>query len=682
MINYRLKINFQDAKTLTSDICFVSGDINSNTLIFEFYDEGKRVDISNYTLSVRAKRSDGVVIASAGTIKDNTAIFTPENNFYAVPGELYMEIALSDSVGRYATTKIIVASVVQGLGEAAVDGADNLSVYVTLLNEAQNKINQANELIKKGAVVGRSGKGEKSEIFNDYTTNNAYGDYSHAEGYSTSAGMMGFYYYSIAFGEDSDTITLTDKQNELTDKDFSEILAKYPEGAVISIINNAKDNNSKFINCSKILSIDGNVVTVEKLPFNSVEMIKEPAMNDYTFWVESMPDVGVVSLGWYSHSEGENTRAGERAAHSEGRETFAYGQYSHAEGSKTLAGHTAHAEGGSTKATGSMAHAEGFDTEASGTYGAHSEGMYTVASGSYGSHAEGKNTKASGDFGSHAEGYYTEAEGLYGAHAEGMYTVAASNVQHVQGKYNVIDKNNTYAHIVGGGDAEDEYDEDGNLVKRNRKNIHTLDWHGNATFEGRITSKGDIYVGDEKVATEKKLVEEIDKIVVLNHNNSNLKNGSAKGSLKSTGSETEGTKPIGEDSIALGCQVKAPGLRAFAEGDGTTASGSYGVHAEGRETVASGSYGCHAEGFGTIAASNTQHVEGRYNVKDTAHKYVHITGGGESDTKRKNIHTIDWSGNAMFEGSVKCCAVILTSPSGKQFKLTVDDNGSLITEAL
>lgn len=153
MINYRLKINFQDAKVLTSDICFVSGDVNSSKLIFEFYDEGKRVDISNYTLSVRAKRSDGVVVASAGFIENNTAIFAPENNIYAVPGDLYMEIALSDASGKYATTKIIIASVVQGLGEAAIEGADNLSVYVTLLNQVQSKLDQANKLIEESIPV-------------------------------------------------------------------------------------------------------------------------------------------------------------------------------------------------------------------------------------------------------------------------------------------------------------------------------------------------------------------------------------------------------------------------------------------------------------------------------------------------------------------------------------------------
>ncbi len=153
MINYKIKINFQDTKILTSGIELVSGDVGAYKFSFEFYDNGKRVDISKYTLTIRARRSDGVVVAGAGNIQDNAAVFIPENNFYAVPGELYMEIALSDSAGRYATTKIIIASVVQGLGEEAIEGADKLSVYVTLLNDAQSKIDQANRLIEDSVPV-------------------------------------------------------------------------------------------------------------------------------------------------------------------------------------------------------------------------------------------------------------------------------------------------------------------------------------------------------------------------------------------------------------------------------------------------------------------------------------------------------------------------------------------------
>lgn len=60
------------------------------------------------------------------------------------------------------------------------------------------------------------------------------------------------------------------------------------------------------------------------------------------------------------------------------------------------------------------------------------------------------------------------------AMALGEGTKAYSKYQLVHGKYNDLDANNIYAHIVGGG----EYD--------NPKNIYTLDWKGNAEFAGSI----------------------------------------------------------------------------------------------------------------------------------------------------------------------------------------------------
>ena len=61
------------------------------------------------------------------------------------------------------------------------------------------------------------------------------------------------------------------------------------------------------------------------------------------------------------------------------------------------------------------------------------------------------------------------------ATALGEGTKAYSDYQLVHGKYNDLDANNIYAHIVGGG----KYNEP--------KNIYTLDWEGNATFEGKVS---------------------------------------------------------------------------------------------------------------------------------------------------------------------------------------------------
>ena len=79
------------------------------------------------------------------------------------------------------------------------------------------------------------------------------------------------------------------------------------------------------------------------------------------------------------------------------------------------------------------------------------------------------------------------ASGL-NSHAEGSGTKASSENQHVQGKYNIEDIDNTYAHIVGNGTSS------------TRSNAHTIDWDGNAWFKGKIKLGGDDYSKGSEVA--------------------------------------------------------------------------------------------------------------------------------------------------------------------------------------
>ena len=101
----------------------------------------------------------------------------------------------------------------------------------------------------------------------------------------------------------------------------------------------------------------------------------------------------------------------------------------------------------------------------------HTEGYETTAS-NFSSHAEGFGAAAIGES-SHAEGYSTTASGHY-SHTEGEVTRAYGRCQHVQGKFNVIDSQGKYAHIVGNGGSVS-----------NRSNAHTLDWSGVPWFKGR-----------------------------------------------------------------------------------------------------------------------------------------------------------------------------------------------------
>jgi hypothetical protein len=142
--------------------------------------------------------------------------------------------------------------------------------------------------------------------------------------------------------------------------------------------------------------------------------------------------------------------------------------------------------------------------------------------------------------------------------------------------------------------------------------------------------------------------------------------------------EGSDTTASGDYSHAEGSDTTASGIASHAEGANTTASGAYG-HAEGSNTTASGMYS-HAEGCGTIADSNYQHVQGKWNIVDRHGKYAHIVGNGTistTSTTPSNAHTLDWEGNAWYQGTVECTAVIMKSPGGKRFKITVDDSGTI-----
>ena len=149
------------------------------------------------------------------------------------------------------------------------------------------------------------------------------------------------------------------------------------------------------------------------------------------------------------------------------------------------------------------------------------------------------------------------------------------------------------------------------------------------------------------------------------------------------GSHAEGsiTTASGVSSHAEGSITTASGYGSHAEGQRTTAEGDY-SHAEGNSTTASG-YTSHAEGSSTIAGSDYQHVQGKGNIEDGANKYAHIVGNGSvTGSKRSNAHTLDWDGNAWYAGTVEGTALILKSPNGTRYQITVSDTGALTATAL
>lgn len=139
---------------------------------------------------------------------------------------------------------------------------------------------------------------------------------------------------------------------------------------------------------------------------------------------------------------------------------------------------------------------------------------------------------------------------------------------------------------------------------------------------------------------EQELLEAEEQRVVADIERENkLKQKADKNNTVLTGSLSMGRKDgttIGTNSSAIGTNVEASGEDSWAEGDENAANG-YASHVEGKRNIANGQY---------------QHVQGKYNVPDNENKYAHIVGGGTSDTDRKNIHTLDWEGNAEYSSDV------------------------------
>lgn len=263
-----------------------------------------------------------------------------------------------------------------------------------------------------------------------------------------------------------------------------------------------------------------------------------------------------------------------------------------------------HAEGQGTTCDGSCCHAEGVDTYAS-SYASHAEGQKTVTAGSA-SHSEGIECVANGDA-SHAEGYKTTANGIY-SHAEGANTQAgaqghaegngsiAGDTGHAEGKNTI--SNGNFSHSEGDGTEAtgDSSHSEGYRTKATGRQAHS---------EGNSTVASGLYSHAEGKSTV------------------------ASGDF----THTEGylTTAKGKYSHSEGHSCSALGLSSHAEGDSNTASGDY----------------SHAEGLYTEVAKFCGHVEGKYNkVTDS----IHILGGGDSDTDRKNLHEIKDDGSQYMIG--------------------------------
>lgn len=489
------------------------------------------------------------------------------------------------------------------------------------------------------------------------TNSSAFGDCSMAFGTDTIAGVKGF---NIGW------IDASAKTIILTTQDVKPILPSWSENTTDYYAQNVFNDGIDLSNyyavgdqfsiqasgyfhwllCGTIAAIDGNIIYVNEVISDSNGRINglDPNANwesatyqnvRFHFSVPTKAGIGEVSTGDGSFAFGNGSVAATFAARAEGNHTLAYGMYAHTEGYSTKASYNGHAEGKDTHAKGFYSHAEGHSTLASGQM-AHAEGFQTEAIGAY-SHSEGYGTSATAES-SHAEGYQTAANGKY-AHAGGKGSVASGEMSLAFGESTVASGSRAFA----GGNKSQALKPNSfaygltSIAEGNHSFAvgHTTHTYGESSFaEGQLTSASGVASHAEGYNTQ------------------------AMGKYSHAGGK--GTIASGDHSFAAGEGSIAEGNRAFAIGNSTkaTAPNSF---AHGLRAVASGNHSF-ATGQETIASGYAQLVHGQYNVADTENKYAHIVGWGTSDTNRKNIHTLDTSGNAWFAGSVFAANIPVEHP--------------------
>lgn len=242
-----------------------------------------------------------------------------------------------------------------------IDTDENWTTINPILKSGEIGINSTNKTIKIGDgttawndlkefVLPISGTGEHSEIFNDYSSNQASGTYSHAEGWMTVAdgveshaeNMMTNAIGSMSHAEGYQTETRgmcshaegyctracgdnSHSEGEYSqtgkkaysiisvDKENKSITLKTVFGLSVDMELNLLDSNdNKVENFGKVVSIDSKnkKITVDNIPSNI-------STSSYLYITDDEGDVFI--LGKTAHAEGYYTRAVGKYQHVEGR---------------------------------------------------------------------------------------------------------------------------------------------------------------------------------------------------------------------------------------------------------------------------------------------------------------------------------------------------------------------------
>lgn len=451
-----------------------------------------------------------------------------------------------------------------------------------------------------------------------------------AFGEGNTVGLLGYYWSNIDFS--TKTLTLSTEQGIPSTGQGGDngdgIEVTWQPGDVVSIV-----NNTKYEYCAKVVSIVGNKITLDSLPFGAVAQM-DPAklsFDDFSIAVYDKPTEGIVDLGKQTAAIGLGNTASNWCAVAVGRDNVVQGQYGFAAG-----------RGNTNKAY--AGYSEGlYNTQENTALYSHVEGLQNTVSGKV-SHAEGASNQANGDY-SHVEGYLVQADG-WAAHAEGAGykdekevvhpNIASGYASHVEGGAYVnktdgtVTKNQAtgdYSHVEGAGNEASGFYSHVEGIK-NKASGNASHAEGNNT---EAAEEGSHSEGTSTKATGK-----------CSHAEGNTTVASAYAS-HAEGSETEAS---GQHSHVEGWKNIASGQNSHAEGYANKASG-WAAHVDGIGNLAE-HQGSSVHGFHNNSARNYQHVVGEWNKADASALFQ--VGNGTAEEKRSSCFAVKEDGTTTLYG--------------------------------
>lgn len=139
MNKYKAKIDISKNIEAYFDVPLFTGDLG-NSVELSFFVRGEPYNMTGVTVS--AKRADGQTVFDMGSISGNTAVYTFANNMHNTPGNLDVQISLTDSTGAFLTSGFLHFSVEKGYAEdSGIEADDRYPIFNSFSEELNKKAN-------------------------------------------------------------------------------------------------------------------------------------------------------------------------------------------------------------------------------------------------------------------------------------------------------------------------------------------------------------------------------------------------------------------------------------------------------------------------------------------------------------------------------------------------------------